>query len=173
MEIPQEVLESGVCTVYLNTDPELLISVEKYNERMLIARKFRRKVFLLEKAFLALNIGMLIIFGMMPTGVIYLINPRLEWLEWTALGVFAAVYLVFGLWRRNFIAVTAASALLLLTDVRCALMLGVDIVLMVFREKGVRTLKKAEGFPFFRPIQIEKKDCKEPKKRKQDDDNSE
>lgn len=173
MEIPQEVLESGVCTVYLNTDPELLFSVESYNNKMAIARKFRRKVWLLERVFLTLNIGMPIIFGMMPMGVIYLINPRMEWLEWTALGAFAAAYLVFGLLRRNFIAVTIASALLLLTDARCALMVGVDIVLTVFREKGVKTLKSAEGFPFFRPIKIEKKDCEAPKNRKQSDESSE
>ena len=165
MEIPQEVLDSGVCTVYLNSDPELLISVEMYNERMGIARKFRRKIFLLEKAFLTLNIAMPIVFGMMPTGVIFLINPRIEWLEWAALGVFAAAYLIFGLWRRNFIAVTIFSALLLLMDARCALMVGVDIVLTVFREKGVRTLKRAEGYPRFSKIQIEKKDCKAPKNR--------
>lgn len=173
MEIPQEVLESGACTVYLNTDPELVFSVENYNNKMAIARKFGRKVWLLERVFLALNIGMPIIFGMMPTGVIYLINPRIEWLEWAALGTFAAAYLLFGLWRRNFIAVTIASALLILTDARCSLMLGVDIVLTVFREKGIRTLKKAEGFPFFRPIKIEKKDCKEPKTHKQSGEGSE
>lgn len=163
MDIPQEVIDSGVCTVYLNTDPELVIAVEKHNDKMGIARKFRRKLRLLEKVFLALNIAMPIVFGMMPTGVIYLINPRLEWLEWTALGVFAAAYLIFGLWRRNCIAVTVISSLLLLMDARCALMTGVDIVLTVFREKGVRTLKGAEGYPRFSMIQIEKKDCKEPK----------
>lgn len=160
MEIPQEVLDSGVCAVNNDTDPELLISVEYYNEKMRIARRFRRKLLLLERVFLAVNIGMPVIFGMIPTGVIYLINPRLEWLEWTALGAFAAAYLVFGLWRRNLIAVTVASALLLLTDARCALLVGVDIVLTVFREKGVRTLKNAEGFPNFRIIQIKKKDSK-------------
>lgn len=173
MEIPQEVLDSGVCTVYLNTDPELLISVEKYNEKMAIARGFRRRLRLLERVLLALNIAMPIIFGVMPTGVIYLINPRLEWLEWTSLGAFAAAYLVFGLWRRNFIAVTIASTLLLLTDARCALLLGVNIILTVFREKAVKTLIGAEGFPFFRPIRIEKKDCKAPKKSRQSDEGSE
>lgn len=168
MEIPQEVLESGVCTLYPDTDPELVFSVESYNNKMVIARKFRRKVWLLERVILALNIGMPIIFGMMPTGVIYVINPRLEWLEWAALGTFVAAYLVLGLWRRNFIALTIASALLILTDARCALMLGVDIVLTVFREKGVKTLKTAEGFPLFRQIKIEKKDGNQPKPKNQD-----
>ncbi|MDE6727231.1 MAG: hypothetical protein K2J80_04745 [Oscillospiraceae bacterium] len=170
MEIPQEVIESGVCTVYPNTDPELLIRVEKYNERMGIARRFRRKLWLLERVFLALNITMPLVFGMMPTGVIYILDPRIEWLEWTALGVFAAAYLFFGLWRRNLIAVTVASSLLMLTDMRCALMLGVDIVLTVFREKGVRTLKRAEGYPRFAAIMIEKKSGNEPKERGNDID---
>lgn len=163
MEIPQEILDSGVCKVDDETDPELVFSVENYNEKMRIARKFRRKVFLLEKAFLSLNIAMPVIFGMMPAGVIFLINPRLVWLEWTALGVFAAAYLIFGLWRRNFIAVTAFSVLLLLMDARCALMFGVDVVLTVFREKGVRTLKGAEGYPRFSIIKIEAKEAKAPK----------
>lgn len=172
MEIPQEVIESGVCTIYPDTDPELLIRVEKYNERMGIARRFRRKLWLLERAFLALNITMPLVFGMMPRGVIFILDPRIEWLEWTALGVFAAVYLIFGLLRRNIIAVTAASSLLLLTDFRCALMLGVDIILTVFREKGLRTLKNAEGFPRFAAIMIEKKSGNEPNERGNDIDGS-
>lgn len=163
MKIPKEVLESGVCTVYPDTDPELIFSVENYNYKMVTARRFGRKLWILERVFLALNIGMPIIFGMMPTGVIYVINPRLEWLEWAALGTFVAAYLVLGLFMRNFIAVTIASALLILTDARCALLLGVDVVLTVFREKAVRTLKNAEGYPLFRPIKIEKKDGKAPK----------
>lgn len=157
MEIPQEVIESGVCTIYPDTDPELVFLVERYNERMSIARRFRRKVWLLERVFLALNITMPLVFGMMPRGVIYIFDPRIKWLEWAALGVFAAVYLVFGLWLRNIIAVTAASSLLLLTDFRCALMFGVDVVLTVFREKGIRTLQRTQGFPRFAAIMIEKK----------------
>lgn len=173
MEIPQEVLKSGVCEIYPNSDPELLFSVENYNYKMANARRFSRKLWILERVFLALNIGMPVIFGMMPTGVIYVINPRIEWLEWAALGTFVAAYLVFGLFMRNFIAVTIASALLILTDARCALMLGVDIVLTVFREKAVRTLKNAEGYPNFRMIKIEKKDSKQPKKPKQTDEAAE
>lgn len=162
MEIPQEVLKSGVCTVYPDSDPELIFSVENYNYKMVTARRFARKLWILERVFLALNIGMPIIFGMMPTGVIYVINPRLEWLEWAALGTFVAAYLVLGLFFRNFIAVTIASSLLILTDARCALILGVNIVLTVFREKAVPTLKNAEGYPLFRLIKIEKKDGKAP-----------
>ncbi|MDE6731835.1 MAG: hypothetical protein K2J77_03035 [Oscillospiraceae bacterium] len=160
MNIPQDVLESGVCTISPDTDPELVFSVESYNNKMAIARRFRRKVWLLERVFLALNIGMPIIFGMMPTGVIYVINPRITWLEWAALGTFVGVYLIFGLFARNLVVVTIASALLILTDARCALLVGINIVLAVFYQKGKKTLKSAEGYPKFRTIRIEKKDDK-------------
>lgn len=160
MNIPQEVLESGVCTITPESDPELVFSVETYNNKMAIARRFARKIWLLERVFLALNICMPIIFGMMPTGVIYVINPRITWLEWAALGVFVGVYLVFGLFARNVVVVTIASALLILTDARCALLVGINIVLTVFYQKGKKTLKSAEGYPKFRTIRIEKKDDK-------------
>ena len=101
---------------------------------------------------------------MIPNGVIFLLNPRIVWLENTISILFVVAFFVFGLWRRNLIAVTAFSALLLLADARYALLIGVNIVLTVFHEKNKRIVKSSAGYPTFLRIHIEKKNCKEPKK---------
>ncbi len=164
MDIPKEVLDSGVLTVYTNTDPELVSAVEKYNEQMVLNQEMKRNLRWLENIFLILNIGLLIIPGMIPNGVIFLLNPRIVWLENTISILFVVAFFVFGLWRRNLIAVTAFSALLLLADARYALLIGVNIVLTVFHEKNKRIVKSSAGYPTFLRIHIEKKNCKEPKK---------
>lgn len=163
MEIPQEIIKSRHFTAYLDTDPELLFLVEIYNEKMKTARRQFRSLLRLENVFLTLNIAALIILGMIPSGGIFLFDPRIVWLEWTALGVFAAAFLYFGIWKRNFIAMTAFSALLLLTDARFAVMLAVNAVLAVIHGKNRRVIASREGYPFFAGIHIEKKNCKEPK----------
>lgn len=157
MIIPQEIFESGVCTVCPETDPELVLSVEMYNERMRERRHQKRVLKMLESIFLSLNIVMVIILGLIPKGAVYIIQPRIEWLEWTALGVFAAGFLFFGLWKRNCIFVAALTLLLLIVDLRYAFVLVVDSALAFILEKKRNTLKSAQGYPYFKPIKIEKK----------------
>ena len=55
MDIPKEVLDSGVLTVYTNTDPELVSAVEKYNEQMVLNQKMKRNLRWLENIFLILK----------------------------------------------------------------------------------------------------------------------
>lgn len=162
MKIPQEVIDSGKFTAYPDTDPELVISVENYNRKMELARLQKLRLRLLERIFLLLNVSLLIIPGMLPEGVIFILNPRIVWLEWAALAMYAAAFFCFGIWRKNYIAVTIFSVLLLLCDARYGLMIVVNAVLTVFHEKGLRMIKGREGYPNFRMIRIEKKNCKEP-----------
>ena len=163
MEIPQEVLDSGVLTAYTNTDPELVSAVQEYNEQMVLNQKKKRSLKWLGNIFLILNLGLLIIPGMIK-GAIYLINPRIVWIENTACILFIVAFFVFGLWRRNLIAVTSFSALLLLADARYAFLIAVNIALTVIYEKNKRIVKSSTGYPTFLRIHIEKKNCKEPKK---------
>ena len=162
MEIPQEVIGSGVFTAYADTDPELVISVENYNLKMERARVRKLKLRLLERMFLLLNVILLIVPGMIPKGVIFILKPRIVWLEWAALAVYAAAFFYFGAWRKKFILLTVFSALLLLCDARYGIMIAVNAVLTVFREKEFRSIKGREGYPYFRRIRIEKMDCNKP-----------
>lgn len=162
MIIPQEIINSRHFTVYGDTDPELLISVELYNARMTESRKRFRGLIRFEMIFLALELAMLVIIGMIPTAGVFLINPRIQWLEWTAFGVFAAAYIYFGLWKRNFIVLTVFSLLLILADARLAVLFVLNIVLTVVRESRLRYIKSLEGYPLFARIRVEKKDGSTP-----------
>lgn len=162
MIIPQEIINSRHLTVYNDTDPELLISVELYNARMTESRKRFRGLMRFEMIFLAMELAALVIIGMIPTAGVFLINPRIQWLEWVAFGVFAAAYIYFGLWKRSFIVLTAFSVLLILADARLAVLLVLNIVLTAVRESRLRFIKALEGYPLFARIHVEKKDSSAP-----------
>lgn len=175
MEIPQEVLDSRVLTVYTDTDPELVFLVESYNKRMVDNQKQKRKLKMLESIFLMLNIAMPIIVGIigLKAGGMFIIKPRIEWLEVAVLILFLAAYIFFGMIKRNLIAVTAFSVPLIIMDFRCILMVGVNVVLTAFDVKYGRILTTLQGYPNFARIHIEKKNCKEPKKAHKDKDGPE
>lgn len=160
MELPQEITDSGVLTVTPDTDPELIIRAERYNERMRANRMFAQRHRLLGSAFLALNVIMPVVIGFIgiKAGGMFILNPRVEWLEAAVLILFAAAYVFFGLIMRNLIAVTAFSAPLIFMDLRCALMAGINVVLTVFYVKYGKILKNQPGYPMFRKIHIERND---------------
>lgn len=175
MEIPQEVIDSRVLTVDTDTDPELVFSVEGYNKRMFDNQKQKRKLKLLESVFLMLNIAMPIIVGIigLKDGGMFIIKPRIEWLEAAVLILFLAGYIFFGMIKRNLIAVTAFSVPLIIMDLRCVLMVGVNVVLTAFDVKYGRILKSLQGYPNFARIRVEKKSGKEPETAHKDKDGSE
>lgn len=158
MEIPQEIIDSRVLTVKPGTELELILSVEYYNSRMALNRKRMLGVLRLERIYFLLNVTLLVTIGVIGirTGGKFIFEPRVEWLEYTALGLFAAAFVWFGMIKRNLIALTAFSILLIFMDVRCLIMAAVNIVLTVFREIKLHGLKSRQGFPLFRNIHIEK-----------------
>lgn len=165
MIIPQEVLESRVCEVYSDTDPELLMSLELYNRRMLDNRLKKRRLAMFGSVILSLNVVMLVIIGIigMKAGGKFLLEPRTEWLEIAALAVFAAAFVYFGLVKRNFIVLTAFSALLIFMDIRCVIITGADILLTVFYMVRSRAVAGLTGYPDFYGIHVKKNDGKQPK----------
>ena len=164
MEIPQEILDSRVLTVKPDTELELVLSVEHYNSRMALYRRQIRSALSLEKLFFLLNVTLLIAIGVIgiKTGGMFVFEPRIEWLEYTSLGLFAAAFVWFGLIKHNFIALTAFSILLIFMDVRCVIMAVLNIVITVFHEIKMRDVSSKQGFPFFMSIHIERGSEKAP-----------
>ena len=157
MLIPQEVIDSRQLNAYSDTDPELLFAVKDYNEKMVRSQSFKRKLRWLENFFLAANIGILIIFGMMPTGVYFLIHdPRIVWLENSCAVAFIVAFIIFGLWKRIPVAVTAASVLLIFSDARYFVLVGVNVVFTVFILKNRAVMRTMDGYPNFYRIHVEK-----------------
>lgn len=164
MEIPQEILDNRVLIVKPDTDLELIISVEHYNSRMALCRRQVRGVIRLERVFFLLNITLLIVIGVIGirTGGVFVFEPRIEWLEYTVLGLYAAAFVWFGIIKHNFIALTAFSILLIFMDMRCAIIAAVNIVITVFHEVKLYNVKGKQGFPLFRNIHIERENEKTP-----------
>lgn len=165
MEIPQEILDSRVLIVKPDTDLELIISVEHYNSRMSFSRRQMRSVLRLERIFLLLNVTLLMTIGLIGirTGGVFLFDPRVEWLEYTSLGVFAAAYVWFGLIKRNFIVLTVFSLLLIFMDLRCWIMALINVLLAAFHWVKLHNVKNRQGYPFFRTIHIERGNENTPK----------
>ncbi len=164
MLLPQEVIDSRLLDAYSDTDPELLAAVEDYNGKMVRSQSFKRKLRWLENIFLAANIGILIIFGMMPKGVYFLIHdPRIIWLENSCAIAFIVAFIIFGLWKRIPVAVTAASVLLIFSDARYFILVGVDVVFTVFIMKNRAAMRNMDGYPNFYRIHVEKHREKTPK----------
>lgn len=175
MRIPQEVITSRHLDVYGDTDPELLFAVEEYNAKMVRQQKFKRRLKLLENVFLAVNVAIMTIFGgMMPSGAVFLFGgSRVVWLENVCLIVFIAAFVIFGLWKRIPIAVTAASVLLIFTDARCFFQVGVNVVFTVFIMKNRAVMRSMDGYPNFFRIHLEKHNGKKPENSEKEVDKSE
>lgn len=171
MKIPQEVIDNRIFTAYLDTDPELVISVENYNRKMENARKIMRSKIMLERIFLLVNIVMLIAVGIIgiKTGGVFILNPRVEWLEYVSLGLYIAAIFFFGMKKRNFIVLTAFTIPLIFMDLRCVAMVAVNIVITVFHQKKLFEVKCKEGYPYFTKIHIEKKNCNAPENAEKQD----
>lgn len=162
MEIPQEIIDSRVLIVKPDTDLELIISVEHYNSRMALARRKMRSVLLLERLYFLMNVSLLIAIGVIgiKTGGMFILQPRIEWLEYTALGLFAAAFFWFGLIKRNFIVLTAFSFLLIIMDLRYGITSVLNIIITVFHRIKLSDLKGKQGYPFFMNIHIERENAK-------------
>lgn len=175
MQIPQEVITSRHLDTYSDTDPELLFAVGEYNEKMVNRQKFKRRLKLLENVFLAVNVAIMIVFGgMMPSGAVFLFGEsRVVWLENVCLIAFIAAFVIFGLWKRIPIAVTAASVLLIFTDARCFFQVGVNVVFTVFIMKNRAAMKSMDGYPNFFRIHLEKHNGKKPENSEKEVDKSE
>ena len=158
MEIPQEVIDSRVLMVSPDTDLELILSVEYYNGRMARSRKQMRTLLMLERLFLMLNVTLLIAVGVIgiKTGGVFILKPRVEWLEYAVLGLFTAAFLWFGMIKRNLVALTLFSIPLIFMDLRCVIMAVVNIVITVFHEIKLHNVRNKQGFPLFRSIHIER-----------------
>ena len=164
MEIPQEIIDNRVLIVKPDTDLELILSVEHYNSRMASARRQMRDVLRLERLYFLLNVTLLVAIGVVgiKTGGVFVLKPRIEWLEYTSLGLYAAAFVWFGLIKRNFIVLTLFSLLLIFMDMRCVIMAAINVAITVPHEIKLRNAKGRQGFPLFRSIHIEQEVKKAP-----------
>lgn len=162
MEIPKEIVDNRVLVVTPDTDLELIISVEHYNSRMALGRRQMLGLMRLGRIFLLLNVTLLMTVGVIgiKTGGVFLFEPRVEWLEYTAIGLYAAAFVWFGLIKRNLIVLTAFSFLLIFMDVRCGIMVAVNILFAVIHGVKQYNVRNRQGYPLFRSIHIERENGK-------------
>lgn len=146
-----EARKSGVLTVYTDTDPELERAAKEYNQTMSECRFKMKRVRELEFAYFVLNpvvtVGLLMLGENTASA---LSDP----VPMAALIAFAAVFLYFSVAKKKPVVPTAVSVLLLLIDIRFAILTAADIVITVWHTALLKPLKLTDGYPVFSDIAI-------------------
>ena len=142
-------------TIYADTPESVSRSVEAYNREMTECRAESKRMKLLEEAF--------VITDPLLTGVFSAAEAE-KVFEKPALGAeillaYAAAFILLALVKKNYIAAAAFSALLLILDLRFAILLAAYSI----RDKR---LKKHDGYPAFIDIQMTFDRGTEPQKNK-------
>ncbi|MDE7361636.1 MAG: hypothetical protein K2N38_06865 [Oscillospiraceae bacterium] len=143
----------GTLTVYTDTDPELEREVKEYNKMMSDCRFKMKRVRELEFAYFILDI--VVVVGLMiidPYTTNY--HQLSEIVSAAVLIIFAAAFLYFTVIKKNLVIPTAVSVLLLLLDIRFAILTAADVILAVWHTMALSRLKKVDGYPTFSDITV-------------------
>lgn len=147
----KEARESGILTVYTDTDPQLERAVKEYNQTMSECRFKMKRVRELETAFFVLNpivTAGLLFLGSSPSR--YMGSPA----SIVVLIAFAAVFLYFMIPKKKPLVPTAVSVLLIYFDVRFAILTAADVILTVWHNAVLKPLEQTDGYPVFADIGI-------------------
>ena len=161
MEIPQEIIYSGVLRVFLDTPRELEEAVKEYNKEMLECKPKMKLIHQIEDGFLIVNpIAAIGIFVASLSSNKFL-GPALM----IALMIIsAAVFVTLGLYKHYLFTVALANApLLLLNWLPAAILIVADVIFLVWYYKLLEPLKNRRGYPDFRVIDITYSKAKEPR----------
>lgn len=151
MEIPQEVINSGVFRVFLDTPKELENAVIDYNREIKECKPKMKLVHRIEDFFLIMNpLAVIAIYATQRET--FFINPMLAA---ALLTLCAAVYAVLGIYKRYLWSIVLVDLpLLLLSPLYIGLLLAVDIGLLIWYNKVREPLKLKRGYPDFILIEI-------------------
>ena len=161
MAIPQDVIDRGILTVYLDTPKELEEDVKVYNRIMDENKSKMRLLREIEDGFLILNpIVVVTVFATSLFNNTFLGRPVM-----TALLILsAAVYVIFGIYKRYLFTVAIANLPILpLNWMPVAVLIVANVVFLIWYYKMCEPLKRIRGYPDFRVISIVYKKGKEPK----------
>ena len=148
-EIFEKAKREGFVKIYLDTPPEIMNKVKKYNEEMGECRVNRKRMKNFEMGFLAVN-PVITIIGYLAA----LLSAHEIMMSSIITVAFLAVYFVFTMMKRNYIVVTIASAFMMMIDLRLGVLLLANLVLLVLHMNIDSELKTHNGYIAFNDIRI-------------------
>ena len=161
MEIPQEIIYSGVFKVFLDTPKELEEAVKEYNKEIKECQPKMKLIRQIDDGFLIVNpIAAIGIFVASLSSNTFL-GPALM----IALMIIsAAVFVSLGLYKHYLFTVALANTPLLLFNwLPAAILIVFDVGFLVWYYKLLEPLKTKRGYPEFRVIDIIYEKVKDPR----------
>lgn len=152
MDISKEI-KNGSITIYTDTDPEVERAAAEYNKLM---TSCRRQMKIVKEVEFALSILNPLVIVCMYAGSAETVWQR-PVLALILLLINAVVFVAFVLVRKNFIITTAASAVMMVLDIRFAILAAADIVLLVIYMALNKKMKSKPGYPSFVNVRIDYK----------------
>jgi hypothetical protein len=146
IEIPEEIMEKSIIHVNKDTDPELLNAIRAYNDNVGHSRTRKRQLS-------EIVLGYYII-TLLPIALIFGLFAPANNLSIILGIIFAATYLNFAVFRRNYLFSSLAVIILLFLDWSFLAVLAGGLGLYYMHKKAKKRLENELGYPLFVSIGI-------------------
>lgn len=150
MNISDETIKKGSIIIYNDSDREIIKDIDEYNKYMGDCRIKMKRVGEIKFGYTLLN--PIVICGMIAAEAASVFsNPALAIV---VLAVYSIIFVIFTLFKENLVVSTIATVLLLILDLRFAILLIADIVLVLIRNYIEKPLVCQLNYPIFSDIRI-------------------
>jgi len=158
MNIPEEAIEKGSITFYKDTDEELINAVNAYNKKMSELRTQKKHTEMITAVFLLINPLVSLAIAAASAGKVFG-----SALSATIFLAFLAVYVYFGIIRKNLFIVSAASAAAYFVSPIFILLTLTDLLLWFMHRNYDKPLREMAEYPLFNDISINYERANTPK----------
>lgn len=149
MNIPEEAIEKGSITFYKDTDEELINAVNAYNKRMGELRIQKKHAEMITTVFQLVNPLVSLTIAAASAGKVF--GSALSAMIFFA---FLAVYVYFGIVRKNLFIVSAASAAAFFVSPIFILLTLTDFLLWFMHRTCDKPLSNMKEYPLFNDINV-------------------
>jgi hypothetical protein len=150
MNIPDEIIKKGSIIIYNDSDREIIKDIDEYNKYMGDCRIKMKRVDEIKFGYIALN--PLVISAMIAAEAASVFSHPV--LAIVLLAAYSIIFVIFTLFKDNLVVSTIATVLLLILDLRFAILLIADIVLLVIHDYIEKPLKSQLSYPIFSDINV-------------------
>jgi hypothetical protein len=149
MNIPDEIIKKGSIVIYNDSDREIIKDIDEYNKHMGDCRIKMKRADEIKFGYTVLN--PLISVVLAAQAVSASSHPILAII---LLAVYFTIFVIFTLYKCNLVVSTIAVVFLLILDLRFAILLIADIILLVMHNYLENPLKSESSYPVFSDINI-------------------
>lgn len=152
MSIPEEIIKRGNAIIYNDTENRhgLVKEIEEYNGEMWNCRKKMKQLEEIKFGYIVLNPLVIGVFIATEATAFFSNAP----LAAVVLAINIAAFVIFAVFKSNYLISTIAVALFVLADWRLIFLFAADVVIYLLRVNVEKPLKNHTGYPFFNDIHI-------------------